>query len=162
MGIRSDFKHSPDDHTDDHSLAKNMLNQMAAAIRDAVSLLWPVVRSAWAVSMTDIEEGRLSWADSMQWSLNRISNSQLAIITPNLSTLLDLKPGSADILMRDLVQVKDIMGLTNISVISVINKDVPWDTQKLGVSIAIPATFRKQSHLEVNRCLVDPWTTLKD
>ena len=64
---------------EDHSLSKNMLIQMAAAMRDAVSLPWPVVRSAWAVSMTDIEEGRLSWADSMQWSLNRISNSQLAM-----------------------------------------------------------------------------------
>ena len=41
---------------DDHSLAKNMLIQMAAAMRDAVSVLWPLVRSAWAVSMTDIEE----------------------------------------------------------------------------------------------------------
>ena len=64
---------------EDHSLSKNMLIQMVAAMRDAVSLPWPVVRSAWAVSMTDIEEGRLSWADSMQWSLNRISNSQLAM-----------------------------------------------------------------------------------
>ena len=56
-----------------------MLVQMAAAMRDAISLLWPVVRSAWAVSMSDIEEGRLGWADAMQWSLNRISNSQLAM-----------------------------------------------------------------------------------
>ena len=32
-----------------------MLIQMAASMRDAVSLPWPVVRSAWAVSMTDIE-----------------------------------------------------------------------------------------------------------
>ena len=64
---------------DDHSLAKNMLIQMAAAMRDAISLPWPVVRSAWDVSMTDIEEGKLSWADSMQWSLNRIGNSQLAM-----------------------------------------------------------------------------------
>ena len=64
---------------ENHSLSKNMLIQMAAAMRDSVSLPWPVIRSAWAVSMTDIEEGRLSWADSMQWSLNRISNSQLAM-----------------------------------------------------------------------------------
>ena len=48
-------------------------------MRDAVSLPWPVVRSAWAVSMTDIEEGRLGWTNSMQWSLKRISNSQLAM-----------------------------------------------------------------------------------
>ena len=65
--------------TEDQVLSRNMLTQLAASIRDAVSLPWPVVRSAWAVSMTDVEEGRLSWGDSMQWSLNRISNSQLAM-----------------------------------------------------------------------------------
>ena len=64
---------------EDHTLSRNMLTQMAASMKDAVSLPWPAVRSAWAVSMTDIEEGRLSWADSMQWSINRISNSQLAM-----------------------------------------------------------------------------------
>ena len=64
---------------EDQVLSRNMLTQLAASMRDAVSLPWPVVRSAWAVSMTDVEEGRLSWGDSMQWSLNRISNSQLAM-----------------------------------------------------------------------------------
>ena len=63
----------------DQAVSKNMSTQMAAAMRDAVSLPWPVARSAWAISMSDIEEGRLGWADSMQWSLNRISNSQLAM-----------------------------------------------------------------------------------
>ena len=64
---------------DDQVLSKNMLVQMASAMRDAVSLPWPFVRSAWAVSMSDIEEGRLGWADSIQWSLNRLSDSQLAM-----------------------------------------------------------------------------------
>ena len=64
---------------EDHTLSRNMLTQMAASMKDAVSLPWPAVRSAWAVSMTDIEEGSLSWADSMQWSINRISNTQLAM-----------------------------------------------------------------------------------
>ena len=64
---------------EDPALSKCMLVQMAAAMRDAVSLPWPVVRLAWAVSMSDIEEGRLGWADVMQWSLNRISNSQLTM-----------------------------------------------------------------------------------
>ena len=64
---------------EDQALSRSMLVQMAAAMRDDVSLPWPVVRSAWAVSMTDIEEGRLGWTNSMQWSLNRISNSQLAM-----------------------------------------------------------------------------------
>ena len=64
---------------EDQALSRSMLVQMAAAIKDAVALPWPIVRSAWAVSMRDIEEGKLSWTDSMQWSLNRISNSQLAM-----------------------------------------------------------------------------------
>ena len=64
---------------DDPALSKCMLVQMAAAMRDTVSVPWPVGRSAWAVSVSDIEEGRLGWADTMQWSLNRISNSQLAM-----------------------------------------------------------------------------------
>ena len=64
---------------DDHVLARNVLIQMTASMKDTVSLPWAAVRSAWAVSMTDIEEGRLGWADSTQWSINRISNSQLAM-----------------------------------------------------------------------------------
>ena len=106
-----------------HSLSKNMLIQMAAATRDAVSLPWPVVRSAWAVSITDIEKGILSWADSMQWSLNRISSSPCII--PNLLTPRAQKIGSADILMRDHARVKDIMGLTNIFASFVTSKDIP-------------------------------------
>ena len=64
---------------DDQALLRNMLIQMAASMRDAVSLPWPVVRLALAISMTDVEEGQLGWADSIQWSLNRISNSYVAM-----------------------------------------------------------------------------------
>ena len=46
--------------TADQVLSRSMLVQMAAALKDAISLPWPVVRSAWAISMTDIEEGRLN------------------------------------------------------------------------------------------------------
>ena len=65
---------------EDNTTLRNMLTQMSMVMRDAVSLPWSAVRSAWAVSMTEIEEGRLLWSDSMQWSLNRISNSQLAVL----------------------------------------------------------------------------------
>ena len=34
----------------------------------------------------DIEEGMLSWTDSMQWSLNRINNSQLTVLNSNSVT----------------------------------------------------------------------------
>ena len=65
---------------EDNTTARNVLTQVAMAMKDAVTLPWPAVRSAWAVSMSDIEEGRLGWADSTQWALNRISNSQLAVL----------------------------------------------------------------------------------
>ena len=68
---------------EDNSTLKSMLTQVSMAMRDAVSLPWPAVMSAWAASMTDVEERRLNWADSLQWSLNRISNSQLAVLNSN-------------------------------------------------------------------------------
>ena len=63
---------------EDNTTLRCMLTQMEMG--DAASLPWSAVRSAWAVSMTDIEEGRLQWSDSLQWSLNRISNSQVAVL----------------------------------------------------------------------------------
>ena len=68
---------------EDNSMLRSMLTQVSMAMRDAVSLPRRAVRSAWAASMTDVEEGRLNWADSLQWSLNRISNSQLAVLNSN-------------------------------------------------------------------------------
>ena len=53
---------------------------MVLAMKDTVLLPWQAVHPAWAVSMTEIEEGRLGWADSTQWSLNHTSNSQLAVM----------------------------------------------------------------------------------
>ena len=64
---------------EDPTLLRQVLTQVVLAMRDAVSLPWQAVRAAW-VSMTDIEEGRLGCADSTQWSLNHISNSQLAVL----------------------------------------------------------------------------------
>ena len=45
------------------------------SLTDAVSLTWP----AWAASMTQVEEGRLSWPNGTQWALNRIVMSQVAV-----------------------------------------------------------------------------------
>ena len=58
---------------------KRMLTQVTMALTDAVSLPWPAVRSAWAASMTQVEEGRLSWANNTQWALNRYGMSQVAV-----------------------------------------------------------------------------------
>ena len=72
---------------EDTTLLRQVLTQIVLAMRDAVSLPWQAVWAAWVVLMTDIEEGRLGWDDSTQWSLNRISNSQLAVFnSQNVST----------------------------------------------------------------------------
>ena len=58
---------------------KQAILQMTLAMRDAVSLPWPAVRAAWASSMHQVEEGNLSWAESTQWAINRLSASQIAM-----------------------------------------------------------------------------------
>ena len=71
---------------EDPVIVRNVLTQVAMAMKDAITLPWPAVRSAWAVSMSEVEEGRLGWADSTQWALNRISNSQLAVLNSHTTT----------------------------------------------------------------------------
>ena len=71
----------------DDTLLRQVLTQVTLALRDAVALPWPAVRSAWAVSMTEVEEGRLAWDDTTQWALNRVSSSQIAVLnSQNVST----------------------------------------------------------------------------
>ena len=57
----------------DTALMKQALLQVVLSLRDATSLPWPVVRGAWAMSMHELEDGRLGWNDATQWSLNRAS-----------------------------------------------------------------------------------------
>ena len=64
----------------DPTLLKQVLLQVIMATRDATTLPWQAVKSAWATSMHEIEEGSLQWSDTTQWSLNRISASQLAMM----------------------------------------------------------------------------------
>ena len=68
----------------DPNLVKQALLQVIMATRDAASLPWPVVKNTWAVSMHEVEEGSLDWSQTTQWSLNRLSASQLAMT--NVST----------------------------------------------------------------------------
>ena len=63
----------------DPILVKQALSQVIFAMRDATSLPWPAVRTAWASSMHEVEEGNLSWADRTQWAINRLSSSQIAL-----------------------------------------------------------------------------------
>ena len=45
-------------------------------MRDAIGLPWATVRGAFASSMHELEELRLTWSDHLQWSMNRLGTSQ--------------------------------------------------------------------------------------
>ena len=64
----------------DTALMKQALLQVVLSLRDASSLPWLVVRGAWAMSMHEVEDGRLGWNDPTQWSLNRLSASQISMV----------------------------------------------------------------------------------
>ena len=70
----------------DPNISKQALLQVILAMKDATSLPWQVVRSAWATSMHEVEEGRLTWGDATQWALNRLSASQIAMANTNLTS----------------------------------------------------------------------------
>ena len=63
----------------DPSVVKHALLQLIMATKDASSLPWPTVHDTWAVSMHAVEEGRLGWEDTIQWSFNRLGASQIAL-----------------------------------------------------------------------------------
>ena len=39
----------------------------------------PAVRAVWASSMHEVEDGTLTWANSTQWAINRLSTSQITL-----------------------------------------------------------------------------------
>ena len=66
-------------HMRDQTMARSALLQVILSMKDATSLPWAAVRSAWATSMYDLEEGNLTWKDTTQWSINRLSASQISM-----------------------------------------------------------------------------------
>ena len=66
-------------HIQDPLLVKQVLLQVILSLRDATSLPWQAVRSAWGNSMHEIKQGSLQWQDATQWALNRLSTSQIAM-----------------------------------------------------------------------------------
>ena len=70
----------------DPILVKQAILQMTLAMRDTASLSWAGVKSAWASSMHEVEEGLLTWVNSTQWAINRLSASQAALAQPQLPT----------------------------------------------------------------------------
>ena len=70
----------------DHTLARQALLQVIHSMWDTTSLPWVAVRNAYASSMHDVEEWILTWDNPTQWSLNRLSASQIAMNSqPNIS-----------------------------------------------------------------------------
>ena len=67
-------------HIQDPLTSKQALTQVICAMKDAASLPFTAVKNAWACSMHDLEEGNLSWADSTQWAINRLSASQVSLV----------------------------------------------------------------------------------
>ena len=63
----------------DPVLVKQTMLQAIQVLKDATSLPWQAVRTAYAQSMHQVEQGTLSWQDNTQWALNRISSSQIAM-----------------------------------------------------------------------------------
>ena len=54
-----------------------MLEQVIHTMRDASTLPWDRVCEAYAFSMHDVEEGRLTWQDTVKWSFNRLDMTRL-------------------------------------------------------------------------------------
>ena len=73
-------------HIQDPAIVKKALLQTILALKDTTSLPWQAVRAAYANSMHDMEQGFLTWDDQMQWSLNRLSASQIAMANANIVT----------------------------------------------------------------------------
>ena len=67
-------------HMQDQATSRQALIQVIAAMKDAVSIPFTAVKNAWACSMHELEEGNLTWNDSTQWALNRLSASQVSLI----------------------------------------------------------------------------------
>ena len=63
----------------DPVLVKQAMLQTIQVLKDATSLPWQAVRTAYAQSMHQVEQGTLSWQDTTQWALNMISSSQIAM-----------------------------------------------------------------------------------
>ena len=73
--------------------SRQALLQVILAIRDATSPPWPAVHNAWAASMHEVENGTLTWGNSTQWALNRLSASQIAVMNSVVASHGSLNSG---------------------------------------------------------------------
>ena len=122
-------------HIQDPSTAKHTLLQVILALKDATLLPWEAVKSAWGNSMHEVEQGTLTWEDSVQWSLNRLSASQIAMA--NMHTVNQPSSQRRDKICKyynqGSVLTTQTMGTSDITVIFVPNWGGFWLIPKSNV-----------------------------
>ena len=125
----------------DPGVLRQALLQTILALKDATSLPWSAVRSAWATSMHELEESLLTWADATQSSLNRLSASQMSMANSNIATTSittsHLKEKFANISMTVRVDLlmTITMATTDTFVLSVHVRDGIWDILRSNVRL---------------------------
>ena len=70
----------------DITMIKHMLTQLIQTMKDACSLPWPQVREAYGDCMQELEEGRLQWEDTVQWSFSRLNSGRNRAVISSVHT----------------------------------------------------------------------------
>ena len=109
-------------HMQNPDTVKKALLQTILALKDATSLPWPAVRAAYGTSTHKVELGNLSWGDQLQWAINRLSASQIAMANTHISTnQQNHRTKYADILTKVCVLLNHTTDSTSMFVLSVQN-----------------------------------------
>ena len=62
-------------------MSKQALMQVILTVHAATFIPRRAKRSMWVTSMNKVEQGSLLWADKTQWAINRLSYSQVAMLS---------------------------------------------------------------------------------
>ena len=100
----------------DPILLKQAIFQITLALLTTVSIPWSAIKLAWASSIHEVEEGSLTLTDLTQWTINRLSASQIALAQPQAGTTSLSKKAPASITMKLHAHTKVTMELTLIFV----------------------------------------------
>ena len=95
--------------------------------------------------MHDIEEGRLTWADSTQWAINRLSAS---IVKSQVKVNTKVRRRFVAIITKATVLMKEITGSLGITVLFVQNRDETTLIQKLSIKSVY---LNRKDKIRINR-----------
>ena len=107
----------------DPVLVKQAMLQTIQVLKDATSLPWQAVRTAYAQSMHKVEQGTMQWQDTTQWALHRISSSQIVMANATSLNFQQSNKKSANFIMSGCVRMREIMGFTDIYVAIVLSQE---------------------------------------